>query len=100
MANSVQVREIALKTDINGDNHNKTFRDEHVTQRLEPEMPEEQAPTTVGQVVPRKTGRRPWVWALMGAAALAAAGVSIAYYVHSLSFEPRMTPLSTAMLFP
>ena len=54
MANSVQVREIALKTDINGDNHNKTFRDEHVTQRLEPEMPEEQAPTTVGQVVPPK----------------------------------------------
>ncbi|MEN6367784.1 MAG: HlyD family secretion protein [Thermoguttaceae bacterium] len=36
---------------------------------------------------PAKPTRRPWVWALMGAAAVAVTAASIAYYIHSLSFE-------------
>ena len=36
---------------------------------------------------PVQPGRRPWVWALLGVAALVGIGVGVAYYVYSLSYE-------------
>ena len=63
------------------------LHDEPVAQRPKPEKMEEHSPSPAEPVSPPKPGRRPWVWALMGAAAVAATAVGIGYYIHSLSFE-------------
>ena len=87
MTSVVQVREIAPRTKNNSDGHTMDLHDEPVVQRRKPERTEEHSPAPAEPVSPPKPGRRPWVWALLGAAAVAATGAGIAYYVHCLSFE-------------
>jgi membrane fusion protein (multidrug efflux system) len=87
MADTVEVREIIQKTNKNGDGHSMDFHDEHVIQRPKPEKTEEHSSTVAEPVSPAKPGRRPWAWALMGAAAVAVTAAGISYYLHSLAFE-------------
>ncbi len=81
MTDSVRAQELGLKTKTNGDRRGKESHDEHAPPQLKPEQAEERGPA------PAEPRRRPWAWALMGAAAVAAIGAGIAYYIHSLSFE-------------
>ncbi len=87
MANTVQVRERAPKTNKNGHGQGAALHDEPVAPRPKPEKVPEPSPLPAAPAAPPKSQRRPWVWALLGAAAVAATGVGIAYYLHSLSFE-------------
>ena len=48
---------------------------------------EEQHEPVKSSPPPVKPARRPWVWALLSVAAVVAIGVSVAYYVYSLSYE-------------
>jgi membrane fusion protein (multidrug efflux system) len=84
MSNTVLVREIVPKPNKNGHGQSVDVRD---VQRPKPEKTEEHSPTLADPLPPPKPARRPWVWALVGAAAVAATAAGIAYYVHSLSFE-------------
>ena len=63
------------------------LHEESVEQRPKPEKTVEHNPDPAEPVLPPKPGRRPWVWALMGAAIVAATAAGIGYYIHSLSFE-------------
>ncbi len=87
MSNTVLVREIVPKPNKNGHGQSVDVHDEPMVQRPKPEKMEEHSPTPAEPVPPPKPARRPWVWALMGAATVAATAAGIAYYVHSLSFE-------------
>jgi membrane fusion protein, multidrug efflux system len=87
MNDTATVREIALKTKINGDGHSMDIHDEHESQRPKQEKRQEPISTPVEAVPPAKPARRPWVWALVGAVAVAATAAGIGYYIHSLSFE-------------
>jgi membrane fusion protein, multidrug efflux system len=87
MATMVQVQEFASKTKNNGDGHSMDVHDDSVERRPKPEKTVEHNPTTADPVSPPKSKRRPWVWALMGAAVVAVTAAGIGYYIHSLSFE-------------
>jgi len=87
MTDVVQVRETIPKKSTNGDGHSMDIHGEHVARSPKPERVEEPQAAKAEPVMPPKPARRPWVWALMGAAAVAATAVSIGYYIHSLSFE-------------
>ena len=87
MTDTVRVREPTTKTKTNGDGHSMDLHDEPVVQRPKSEKMEEHSPTPAEPVSPPEPRRRPWVWALMGAAAVAATAVGIAYYIHSFTFE-------------
>ncbi len=43
--------------------------------------------TDGGGIIVASNGRRRWVWALLGACAVAAVGAGVAYYLYSLSYE-------------
>jgi membrane fusion protein (multidrug efflux system) len=84
---TVQALEIVPKTTTNGHGHHPTLHDEPMAPRLEPPTMKEACPVPAEPVSPPQTKRRLWVWALMGAAMVAATGAGITYYIHSLSFE-------------
>ena len=78
---------IALKTAKNGDGAAVEIHIDHGLSRVKTDNAEERQPAEAAPAEPPKAARRPWVWALMGAAAVAAAAVGIHYYIHSLSYE-------------
>jgi membrane fusion protein, multidrug efflux system len=80
------VQEIAPKTKKNREERSVDFHEEHVARHSKQENMKEHNASEADSPPP-KPGRRPWVWALMGAAAVAATAAGIAYYLHSLSFE-------------
>ncbi len=85
MTDTIEVRELGQKTK-HGDGHSMEFHEEHATQRPKPGK-EEKNSTSTEPLTPPKPARHPLVWALMGAAAVAAIAAGTAYYVHSLAFE-------------
>ncbi len=87
MTTTAQVLEIVPKTNTNGHAHAAALHDQPVAQRPKPERMEAPGLLPAEPVSPPKPRRRPWLWVLMGAAAVAATGFGIGYYVHSLSFE-------------
>lgn len=87
MNNTVTVRELATKTNKNGDGHGTAPQGDSMEQQPKPETMEEHVPAPAEPVSPSKPGRRPWVWALTGAVVVAASAAGVAYYLHCLSFE-------------
>jgi len=83
MTETTQVRE-APKKAANGDGHSMDIHREHVTRSVVPESVERPQPSNTE---PAKPARRPWAWALMGAAAVAATAAGVFYYIHGLAFE-------------
>ena len=55
--------------------------------RAKPETTKEHDHSPSEPVSPPKPRRRVWMWALVGAAAVAATAVGVSYYIHSLGFE-------------
>jgi membrane fusion protein (multidrug efflux system) len=78
---------IALKTRGNGDGASVAIPNGHVVQRRKAGRAQEDQPSDSEPDHPAKAGRRPWVWALLGVAAVVGIGVGVAYYLYSLSFE-------------
>lgn len=78
-----------------GEQHGSEFCDEQDSDFVKPAIFEEsklagaEKPNASQPEVelPAKPARRPWVWALMGAAVVAAVGVGVSYYIQSLAFE-------------
>ena len=87
MSNTVQVREMAAKAKTNGDGHGVELHDEPVVQHPQPVKVPEHIPTPAKPVAPREPRQRPWVWALISVAAVAATAAGIGYYIYNLSFE-------------
>lgn len=61
--------------------------DEHVTRRLKTDSVREHQPSDSQSVPPAKAGRRPWVWALLGAFSAVGIGVGVSHCSCSLSHE-------------
>jgi membrane fusion protein (multidrug efflux system) len=59
----------------------------HMPQRLKIDPGRQHEPADIEPAEPAKPGRRPWVWALLGVAAVAGIGVGVAYYLYSLAYE-------------
>ena len=78
---------VAPKTGKNGKGSTVEIDHKHVVQRWETDHAQEQLPSGSEPDPPAKAGRRPWVWALLGVAALAGIGVGVSYYIYSLSYE-------------
>jgi hypothetical protein len=76
---------IALKTSKNGERAAVETRDRHVVERVKTDDAQEHQPSDAEPDHPAKPRRRPWVWALLGAAAVVGIGVGVAYYLYSLS---------------
>jgi len=87
MTEITQVRETVPKKGTNSDRHSMDIHREHVTQTPPPEDIEKPQPSNNEMAAPMKATKRPWVWALMGAVAVAATAAGVGYYIHSLSFE-------------
>ena len=87
MSDAMPVREIESKRQPNGDGHAGDVHQEHIIRSRKAEDREEAQAADTGAVSPTKPGRRPWVWALMGAVAIAVTAAGVAYYIHSLAFE-------------
>ena len=79
--------ETLVKTSKNGDGAVVEVHDEHVPNRLNTDNVKEHQPSDSEPVHPAKAGRRPWVWALLGVAAVVGTGVGVSYYLYSLSYE-------------
>jgi membrane fusion protein (multidrug efflux system) len=79
--------DVAPKTGKNGKGSTVEIDHKHVVQRWETDHTQEQLPSDSEPDPPAKAGRRPWVWALLGVAALAGIGVGVSYYIYSLSYE-------------
>ena len=78
---------IALKTGRNGEGSTVEIDHKHVVQRMKADNIQEHQPSDSEPDRPAKPGRRPWVWALLGVAAVVGIGVGVAYYLYSLSYE-------------
>jgi len=87
MSNTAQLREVPAKQKPNGDGHLMDFHDEHAAQRQASEKIGEIASAPAVPEMPPQAKRRPLVWALMGAAVVAASAAGVYYYVQSLAFE-------------
>ena len=61
--------------------------DERGVPRVKADNAHQRGPSDAQPPLPAKAGRRPWVMALLGAAAVAGIGAGIAYYLYSLSYE-------------
>jgi len=83
MSNAAQLREAPIKQKPNGDSHLVDFHDEHAARQSSERVVESASAVET----PTKPGRRPWVWALVGAAAVAATAGGVYYYIQSLAFE-------------
>lgn len=79
--------ETVLKSRKNGDGLAAEVREEHAAHRLSMNQEEKHAPSGPEPVPPAKAGRRPWAWALLGAAAVVGTGIGAFYYIWSLSYE-------------
>jgi membrane fusion protein (multidrug efflux system) len=75
---------IALKT---GKGSTVEIDYKRVDERLKADNTQDHQPSDSEPDRPAKAGRRPWVWALLGAAAVAGIGVGVYYYLYSLSYE-------------
>ena len=85
MAESVKVREIApKKREIRDGNGAGRYGDPAARSAASEEVMSLHA--SVAEPV-AKPARRPWVWAAVGAAAIAASAAGVGYYIYSLSFE-------------
>jgi membrane fusion protein (multidrug efflux system) len=78
---------ILLKTIKNRDGAGVEVREEHVALRVKADDAQEQQPSGAGPQPPVKPGRRPWVLALLAAAAVVGIGGGVAYYLYALSYE-------------
>ncbi len=87
MSNTAQLREVPTKQKPNGDGHLMDFHDEHAAQRQASEKNGENASAPAVPETPPQAKRRPLVWALMGAAVVAASAAGVYYYIQSLAFE-------------
>ena len=100
MTNTAPIREAPVKQKQNGDGHLMDFHDEHAAQRLAPEKIGESVAIPSKPETPPQAGRRPWVWALVGAAVVAAAAAGVYYYIQSLSFESTDDAFIEAHIVP
>lgn len=100
MTNTAPIREAPVKQKQNGDGHLMDFHDEHAAQRLAPEKIGESVAVPSKPETPPQAGRRPWVWALVGAAVVAAAAAGVYYYIQSLSFESTDDAFIEAHIVP
>jgi membrane fusion protein (multidrug efflux system) len=89
MAEVVLERETTSKKKTNGNGHSMDICSDHADRlpNLEHVHVDEPKPSKTETIVPVKPSTRPWLWALMGAAGVAATAVGIGYYIHSLAFE-------------
>ncbi|MGA2064964.1 MAG: HlyD family secretion protein [Thermoguttaceae bacterium] len=60
---------------------------EHVVQRVKADDAQDDMSSGREPDEPAKAGRRPWVWAVLGVAAVVGIGVGVAYYLYALSYE-------------
>jgi len=81
-----QVVKAPFKTGRNGNGEAAEVHDEPAVPHVKADGEGQREPLE-SPLPPAKPTRRPWVWALMGAAAVAATAAGIGYYIHSLSFE-------------
>ena len=78
---------IALKTRKNGEGSSVGIPNEHLVQRVKVDNAQEHQPSDPDAERPVKPARRPWVWALLGVAAVVGIGGGVGYYLYSLSYE-------------
>ena len=83
---NIQVLKAPFKTGRNGKGEAAESHDDPAVPPMKAGG-EEQRESPKSPLRPGKPTRRPWVWALLGAAVVAATAVGVAYYIHSLSFE-------------
>jgi membrane fusion protein (multidrug efflux system) len=83
-----RVLEVPVKTGKNGDGADGVKTpEEHRTRRPQSDSPKAPEPVDGHPLPPAKPARRPWVWALIGIAAVVVIGVGVAYYFYLLSYE-------------
>jgi membrane fusion protein (multidrug efflux system) len=89
MGETMHVVDVESKKKTNGNGHGLELHGQHADSSPMPEEvhQETQSPPKNEATDPAKPSRQPWLWALMGAAIVAATAGGIAYYIHSLSFE-------------
>jgi membrane fusion protein (multidrug efflux system) len=89
MAEIMQAHETVSRKNANEKEHGVRACREHMTRLPESEQAHAVQPNSREAEVaaPTKPARRPWIWALAGAAAVAATAVGVSYYIHGLSFE-------------
>ncbi len=78
---------IAIKTRKNGNGASVGIPNDHAVHRVKPDNAQEHRPSDLEPGHPAKPGRRPWAWALLGAAAVVGIGVGVYYYFYLLSYE-------------
>ena len=78
---------VTLKTRKSGDGPAVGMPNDHVAQRVKVDRTVEHQPSDAQPDPPARPARRPWVWALLGIAAVAGIGGGTCYYFYSLSYE-------------
>jgi len=78
---------VALKSAKNRDGVAVGLHSEHIVPRVKADDAQPRQPSDSAPDSPTKTGRRPWVWALLGVAGAVGIGAGVTYYLYSLSYE-------------